>query len=259
MDNRCDYEVNDRGVAVLKINNPPMNALDHRTMQDMESTMKNIEKDSSVKVVVITGAGEVFVVGADINEVQQVTTREQGEALTENAQSIFNLVENSRKPVIAAINGMCLGGGVELSLACHIRIAGDKVQMGLPEIMLGLMPAFGGSQRSARVLGTAKALELILTGKFVKMDEAEKIGLVNKVVPHESVLDEAVSMAEGIASKGQLAVRTIVEAVIDGAGLSLKEGLDLESKCLGRLAESEDMKEGLAAFLEKRKPVFKDR
>ena len=137
MAEKCYYEVNDRGVALLKINNPPMNALDEETMRQLEDSIKKIAADDAVKVVVITGQGTTFVVGADINKVQEVDTREKGMALTSEAQGIINLIENLRKPVIAAINGLCLGGGTELAMACHMRIIGDQAQMGLPEILAG--------------------------------------------------------------------------------------------------------------------------
>jgi enoyl-CoA hydratase len=257
MSDKCYYEVNDRGVALLKINNPPMNALDEATMRQLESSIKRIAADDSVKVVVITGEGATFVVGADINKVKEVDTREKGEALTSEAQGIINLIENLRKPVIAAINGLCLGGGTELAMACHMRIIGDQAQMGLPEILLGIMPAFGGTQRAARILGPARALEVMLTGKFLPAAECDRIGLVNRVVPNAIVLDEALKLAKDLSFKGQLAVRAIIEAVLIGGRMSLADGLKLESTLFGGLAESEDKKEGIAAFLEKRKPNFK--
>ena len=177
-------------------------------------------------------------------------------ALTSEAQGIINLIENLRKPVIAAINGLCLGGGTELAMACHMRIIGDQAQMGLPEILLGIMPAFGGTQRAARLLGPACALEIMLTGKFIPAAECEKIGLVNRVVPHAAVVDEALKFAKELSYKGQLAVRSIIEAVMEGGRMPLAEGLKLESSLFGGLAESEDKKEGIAAFLEKRRPKF---
>ena len=256
---KVSYHVDERGVAVMKINNPPMNALDEQVMSEMEDCARRIPYDEKVKVVIVTGEGPTFVVGADINKVSEVDTVEKGIDATSRAHAILNLIENSRKPYIAAVNGLCLGGGTELALACHLRIAGDQAQMGLPEIMLGIMPGFGGTQRSARLLGTARALEIMLTGKFIDMKEAERIGLVNRVVPNDNVLDEAMKLAKSISSKGQVAVRAIVEAVMEGVKLPLDDGLALESMLFGRLAESEDKKEGIKAFFEKRKPVFKDR
>ncbi|TAL39665.1 MAG: enoyl-CoA hydratase [Spirochaetes bacterium] len=256
---KCVYEVNDRGIALLKINNPPMNALDEQTMLELEFSMRQVEVDDRVKVVIITGEGTTFVVGADVNKVRNVKRAEDGRRLTTRAHEIMDLIMNSRKPVIAAINGLCLGGGMELAMACHIRIAGDQAQMGLPEIMLGIMPGFGGTQRSARLLGAGKALEIMLTGKFIDMTEAKEIGLVGRVVPQSDIMNEAEKLAKQIASKGQLAVRAIVEAVIEGGRMTLREGLELESELFGRLAESEDKEEGINAFLEKRTPAFKDK
>ena len=257
MSDKCYYEVNEKGVALVKINNPPMNALDEATMRQLESSMKKLAADDAVKVVVITGEGATFIVGADVNKVREVDTREKGEALTSEAQGIINLIENLRKPVIAAINGLCLGGGTELAMACHIRYISDQAQMGLPEILLGIMPAFGGTQRAARILGPARALEVMLTGKFLPAAECDRIGLVNRVVPHASLLDEAMKFAKELSFKGQLAVRAIIEAVLVGGCMPLADGLRLESRLFGGLAESEDKKEGIAAFLEKRRPSFK--
>jgi enoyl-CoA hydratase len=257
MADKCCYEANDRGVALLKINNPPMNALDEATMRQLEESMNMIASDGSVRVVVVTGEGPTFCVGGDINKIKEVDTKEKGQALTSEAQSIINSIENLRKPVIAAINGLCLGGGTELAMACHMRIMGDQAQMGLPEILLGIMPAFGGTQRAVRLLGTAKALEIILSGKFLAAAECEKIGLVNRVVPHASVLDEAMKFAKELSYRGPLAVGAIIEAVMEGGRMPLADGLKLESQLFGKLAESDDKKEGIAAFLEKRKPSFK--
>jgi enoyl-CoA hydratase/carnithine racemase len=256
---RCGYEIGNKGVAVFKFNNPPMNAIDEDTMLEMEKSINMIAADEKVKVIVVTGEGGLFIVGADVNSVRDVKTHQAAVDITTRAQGILNLIEKSRKPYIAAINGLCLGGGMELAMACHMRIAGDQVQMGLPEIRLGIIPAFGGTQRSARLLGPARALEIMLTGKFITMKEAEKIGLVNMVVPQAEVLSEALKLAESIASKGQVAVRAIMEAVMDGVRMPLEDGLRLESNCFGRVAESEDKEEGIAAFLEKRKPQFKDK
>lgn len=259
MADKCSYTVDDKGIALLKFNNPPMNALDEETMYALESSMKRIAADDAVKVVIMTGEGPTFVVGADVNKVKNVKTFDEGVKLTSQAQAIVNLVEDSKKPVIAAINGLALGGGTEIAMACHMRIASDQAQMGLPEIMLGIMPAFGGTQRAVRLLGPSRALEVMLTGKFIAMPEAEKIGLVNAVVPHEKLMEEAMKLAKQVAYKGQLAVRAIVEAVMVGGRLSMEEGLKLESRLFGKLAESEDKEEGISAFLEKRKPKFKDR
>lgn len=259
MSEKCTYTVDDKGIAILKFNNPPLNTLDEDTMYGLEVSMKRLASDDAVKVVIVTGEGDTFVVGADVNKVRNVKTFDEGVRLTTQAQGIVNLIENCRKPVIAAINGLALGGGTEIAMACHMRLMSDQAQMGLPEIMLGIMPAFGGTQRAVRLLGTSRALEIMLTGKFISSAEAEMIGLVNAVITHEKLMDEAMKLAKQIANKGQCAVRAILEAVMVGGALSLEEGLKLESRLFGKLAETEDKEEGIAAFLDKRKPQFKDR
>ena len=256
---KCEYEVDQKGVVILKVNNPPLNAIDEELMDQMEAALQNIAGDDAAKVVVITGEGMAFIAGADIKKMQEINTAAETESMSQRGQGLLTMIENSRKPVIAAINGLALGGGTELALACHIRIAAQSAQMGLPEIRLGILPGFGGTQRSARLLGPARALELMLTGKFIGMAEADKIGLVNMVVPDEELMDEAKKLASRIATKGQLAVRSIVEAVIEGVKMPLAEGLKMERELLGKLAESDDKREGVAAFIEKRKAVFTDR
>ncbi len=256
---KCSYTVDEKGVALLKINNPPFNSIDDQVLDELEECVNQIAEDAAARVVVIIGEGNAFVAGADIKKMQEVNTAEQAKEITIKAHNILNKIENSRKPYIAAINGLCLGGGTELALACHIRIAGTEATMGLPEISLGILPGFGGTQRLSRLLGPSRALEIMLTGKFIDMTEAEKIGLVNRVVPQAEIMNEAMKLAAKIASKGQVAVRAIIEAVKDGLLMSMKDGLAMERRLLGDLVESEDKQEGIAAFLEKRKPVFKDR
>ncbi len=257
MSTKCYHQMEKEHVAVVYFDNPPLNALDEETMESFENLMKNLMQDDSVHVIVLTGKGSTFVVGADVNAVNEVDTYQKGVELTSRAQAIVSLCELSPKPVIAVINGLCLGGGMEIALACHMRLAASNAQMGLPEIMLGIIPAFGGTQRSARVLGTAKALEIMLTCMFISMDEALRIGLVNRVYPPETLMEESLKFASSIAKKGQVAVRAIVEAVMKGSRMSLEEGLHLESTLFGKIAETHDKKEGIEAFLQKRKPQFR--
>ncbi len=259
MGQKVNYDVTDKGVATIIINNPPMNSLDEITMLELEFCIHQIEVDDRVKAVIITAAGATFVVGADVNKVQNIKNAEEGERLSGRAHEITNLIENSKKPVIAAINGACLGGGTELALACHMRIAAEGAQMGLPEVMLGIMPAFGGIVRMTRLLGKAKAMEYILTGKFIGSEEAERVGLVNRVAPPDKLMEEAMKLAKDIAFKGPLSVAAIIETINLSVELSKEEALKLESRLFGKLAESDDKKEGITAFLEKRKPVFKGR
>ncbi len=257
MNDKCYYQIEKENVAVVYFDNPPINALDTETMELFEHIMKILVTDDTVHVIVLTGKGSTFIVGADVNEVAKVDTFNKGVEITTKAQAIVSLCELSPKPVIAMINGLCLGGGMEIALSCHIRIASNTAQMGLPEIMLGIIPAFGGTQRTPRLLGKAKALEFMLTGMFVTMQEALQIGLVNRVYAPEDLKEECLKFASSIAKKGQIAVQSIIEAVMRGSAMSLEDGLRLESTLFGRLAETYDKKEGIDAFLNKRKPIFK--
>jgi enoyl-CoA hydratase len=209
--------------------------------------------------VIITGGGEkAFVAGADINELAQMTPI-TGKETAERGQRVFRSIERCPKPVIAAVNGFALGGGCELALACHIRIASEKAQLGLPEVTLGIIPGYGGTQRMARLLGKGKALELILTADRINATDAERIGLVNKVVPADQLMSAAEEMARKIMSRGPLAVAAAIEAVMSGSEMPFDEGQFLEATLFGLLASSEDMKEGMGAFLEKRTAAFKRR
>jgi len=248
------------GILTITIDRPKvLNALNAQTVAEIGQAFEAARKDDSVKAVIVTGAGEkAFVAGADIGELAQMTPI-TGKETAEKGQRVFRAVEKFPKPVIAAINGFALGGGCELALACHIRIASDKAQLGLPEVTLGIIPGYGGTQRMARLLGKGKALELILTGDRIKADEAERIGLVNKVVPAEELLATAEQMAQTIAKRGPLAVRAAIEAVMSGSEMPFEEGQFLEATLFGLLASTEDMKEGMGAFLEKRAAEFKGR
>ncbi|MFQ5455248.1 MAG: enoyl-CoA hydratase [Nitrospirota bacterium] len=246
-------------VAKVTINNPPANALSSPVMKELQETFKELADNNDVKVIIVTGAGNFFVAGADIKEIAAISSAERGEELTAAGQGILNIIEGMEKPVIAAINGFCLGGGLELSMACHIRIAGDRVRFGQPEINLGIIPGFGGTQRLARLVGRAKAIELILTGDVISAQDAKAIGLVNKIVPGGDVIKHANGLAKKIASKGGIALRSALKAIKEGYYLSLEDGLKLESRLFGKVCETEDMKEGLNAFIEKRQPRFQDR
>jgi len=227
-------------------------------MAELDRTLDEVMVDSNSKAVVITGPGTLFIAGADIREISGIASGKKGEELASMGQAIFNKIEQLPKPVLAAIAGFCLGGGLELAMACHIRVCGDRARLGQPEINLGIIPGFGGTQRLARLVGRAKALELILTGDMINAQEAKALGLVSKVVPEGEVLKQTLGLAKKIAAKGGRAVSAALRAVQEGYGKSLSEGLALESKLFGALCESSDMKEGIAAFLEKRQPRFKD-
>jgi enoyl-CoA hydratase len=248
------------GILVITIDRPKvLNALNAQTVAEIGQAFDAAREDASVKAVILTGGGEkAFVAGADIRELAEMTPV-TGKEIAQKGQRVFRAIERFPKPVIAAVNGFALGGGCELALACHIRIASDKAQLGLPEVTLGIIPGYGGTQRMARLLGKGKALELILTGDRIKAEEALRIGLVNKVVPAEELMTAAEEMARTIASRGPLAVRAAIEAVMSGSDMPFEEGQLLEATLFGLLASTEDMKEGMGAFLEKRAADFKGR
>jgi len=248
------------GLLILTIDRPKvLNALNAKTVEEIYHVFAAARDDENVKAVIITGGGEkAFVAGADINELAQQTPI-TGKGTSERGQFILSFIERFPKPVIAAINGFALGGGCELALACHIRIASEKAQIGLPEVTLGVIPGYGGTQRMARLLGKGKALELICTGDRIGAADAERIGLVNKVVPADQLMSAAEEMARKIMSRGPLAIRAAIEAVIRGSEMPFEEGQFLEATLFGLLCASDDTKEGMKAFLEKRPANFKGR
>jgi enoyl-CoA hydratase len=248
------------GIFYITIDRPRvLNALNAQTVEEIGRAFDEARRDDSVHCVIVTGGGEkAFVAGADINELARMTPL-SGKDVSSKGQDVFSAIERFPKPVIAAINGFALGGGCELALACHIRIASEKAQIGLPEVTLGIIPGYGGTQRMARLLGKGKALELICTGDRVNAADAERIGLVNKVVPADQLMSAAEEMARKIASRSPVAVRAAIEAVNSGSDMSLDDGQFLEATLFGLLCATEDMKEGMAAFLEKRQAVFPGR
>jgi enoyl-CoA hydratase len=250
-------EVRD-GILYVTVDRPKvLNALNAQTVEEIGLAFAAARTDDAVKAVILTGGGDkAFVAGADINELAQKTPI-TGKDTSERGQDIFSSIERFPKIVIAAINGFALGGGCELALACHIRIASEKAQIGLPEVTLGIIPGYGGTQRMARLLGKGKALELICTGDRIGAAEAERIGLVNKVVPAAELMAAAEEMARKIMTRGPLAVRAAIEAVMSGSEMPFEEGQFLEATLFGLLCASEDTKEGMKAFLEKRQANFK--
>src|SRR5437660_1957908 len=225
---------NKDGVLVLTIDRPKvLNALNAQTMDEIDSVFRSARTDDSVKAVIVTGGGEkAFVAGADINELAQKSPI-TGKETSERGQFIFSFIERFPRPVIAAINGFALGGGCELALACHIRIASEKAQIGLPEVTLGIIPGYVGTQRMARLLRTGKAVALTCTGDRVGAAEAERIGLVNKVVPADQLMSVAEEMARKMMSRGPLAIRAAIEAVIRGGEMPFEEGQFLEATLFG--------------------------
>ncbi|MEK7286212.1 MAG: enoyl-CoA hydratase-related protein [Nitrospirota bacterium] len=248
----------DGNVATITINNPPQNLITSPLIEQLERTIDRLAEDAAVKAIVLTG-GALFIAGADVREILAISNAEEGERLAKRGHALLNKMEWMQKPIIAAINRFCLGGGLEVALACHMRIAGDRTRLGLPEVGLGIMPGFGGTQRLPRLVGMGKAMELILTGDLLSAEEAKAIGLVNRVVPEADVLKEAQGLAKKIATKGRPAVSAAMRAILAESVHHLSSGLSLEAEIFGTLCETADMKEGLSAFVEKRQPKFQDR
>lgn len=248
----------DGAVAVVTVNRPKvLNALNLATLEELRHTMAALRDDAAIRSIILTGSGEKsFVAGADINELGGRSPAAANE-YARRGQAVFDTIEALGKPVIAAINGYALGGGCELAMACTIRLAAETARLGQPEINLGMIPGYGGTQRLARLVGRGRALELLLTGDQLSAAEAHLLGLVNRVVPASDLMVEARKLAGTIAAKAPLAVRYVLEAVHRGVNLPLAEALTLEAALFGVVASTDDMREGTQAFLEKRKPVFK--
>lgn len=248
----------DGAIAIVTIDRPQvLNALNSATLAALQRTLAGLQADDAVRAVVLTGAGgKAFAAGADINELA-VLTPAGGREQARRGQQVLELVETLGKPVIAAINGYALGGGCELAMACTLRIAAETARLGQPEINLGLIPGYAGTQRLARLVGTGRALELLLTGEPITAAEAHRIGLVNRVVPAADLMAEARKLAASLAAKAPVAIRYILEAVHRGTQLPLREAEVLEATLFGLVASTDDMREGTAAFLQKRSPAFK--
>jgi enoyl-CoA hydratase len=248
----------DAGVVVITLNRPKvLNALNAATLGELRQAIDAAAKDDAVRVIVLTGSGEKsFVAGADINELA-VQTPVGGRDHARHGQAIFDRIERLGKPVIAAINGFALGGGCELAMACTIRIASDAAKFGQPEVNLGLIPGYAGSQRLPRLVGRGRAQELLLTGDIIDAQEAFRIGLVNRVVPAAELMDNAKTLARRLAAKAPVAVRYILDAVASGLDMPFPEAEDHEATLFGLVSTTEDMREGTTAFLEKRKAQFK--
>ena len=250
----------DGAVAVVTINRPKvLNALNTQTINELERAMLDLQRDDAVRAIVLTGAGEKsFVAGADINELAVLSPAE-GQRHGRRGQAVFDLIEDLGKPVVAAINGFALGGGCELAMACTIRVAADTARFGQPEINLGIIPGYAGSQRLPRLVGKGRALEMLLTGDMVTAARAFEIGLVNRIVPAADLLAEARKLAATLASKAPLATRYIMEAVNHGLEMPLADAQFLEGTLFGLVASTDDMKEGTKAFLEKRQASWRGR
>lgn len=249
----------EEGVATLTLNRPKvLNALNDQVFNELAEAAEELATDQSVRVVIITGGEKVFAAGADIS---QMASASAVDVTTSDNPShrAFHLIENMPKPVIAAIAGFALGGGCELTLVADVRIAADNAQFGLPEIKLGILPGGGGTQRLPRLIGSGRAKELIFGGDFIKAEEALRIGLVNKVVPADQLFNEAHKMAKKFADRGAVALRLAKSAVNEGQRMDLEAGLQYEHKCFSLLFATDDQKEGMRAFLEKRPANFQGR
>jgi enoyl-CoA hydratase len=247
-------------VALITVNRPDKyNALTRETLTEFEDCFSRLAVDETLRAVIITGAGEkAFVAGADIAELA-VLDALGAQEISMYGQKVFTLIASFPRPVIAAVNGFALGGGCELALACHLRFASDNAKMGVPEVGLGIIPGYGGTQRLTRLVGHGQAIQMICSGQPVDADEARRIGLVNDVLPQAELLDHCFKLAGKIAKNGSLAVSSGLKAALRGLEMPIDAGLELESTYFGLLGGTEDMHEGLKAFLEKRKPDFRGR
>lgn len=248
------------GVAVITLNRPDkLNALNGDLLDALEHTLHKVQADPSIHVVVITGAGpKAFAAGADIAQLNQQDAF-TGRLFAERGQRVFSLIERLGVPVIAAVNGFALGGGCELAMACHMRFASDTARFGQPEINLGIIPGYGGTQRLPRLVGMAKAIELILSGEMLGADEALRLGLVNRVYPAAELVEHTMTFAKSLAAKAPLALRACLEATQAAGDTSLHEGMHIEASVFGRTCGTADFKEGTQAFLEKRQASFTGR
>jgi enoyl-CoA hydratase len=246
----------ENGIYIITVNRPDkMNALNKDVMTDLDRAVNEIETNKDIKAAIITGAGtKAFVAGADIGEFIGLN-KEEGQALAKKGQDIFLRIENCPKPIIAAVNGFALGGGCELAMACHFRIGSESAKFGQPEVSLGLIPGYGGTQRLVHLIGKGRALELLMTGNMIDASIALEYGLVNHVVPQDDLLPKAKMILEQIIAKAPLAIAKCISAV--NAVFSNDNGYEIELKSFGECFITNDMKEGAAAFLEKRKPHFK--
>jgi len=245
-------------IATVIINRPEkLNALNAVCKSELKALFISLRTNQEVDVVILTGSGEkAFVAGTDIGELTELDA-ESGKEFSAEGQEVFDTIQHLGKPVIAAVNGFALGGGCELALACHLRIASENAKFGQPEVNLGIIPGYGGTQRLARMAGMGKAMEMILTGNQIDAGEALRLGLVNKIVPQAELIATAETIARTLLGKGQLALRMAIKAVNATLELPLTEGMRLEAGLFGECCSTEDFREGTRAFLEKRKPNFR--
>lgn len=244
-------------IALVTLNRPTkLNALNKDTLAELHAAFSDLEKDDTVQVIILTGSGEkAFVAGADIAEFANFSAQEGTQLAAEGHQKVFDHIENLKKPVIAAVNGFALGGGLELAMACHFRVASDNAKMGLPEVTLGLIPGYGGTQRLPQLVGKGRAMEMILTATMISAAEAKEYGLVNHVVPQSELIEFCQGLAQKICKNAPVAISEAIQAVNANFDKS-KNGFETEISAFGRLFSTSDFKEGTTAFLEKRKANF---
>lgn len=246
------------GIATVTLNRPDkLNALSKQVFDDLDAFVTSAEGDDSIRCIILTGEGKAFAAGADIKELNASDSLAKGRQFSEYGSRVMEKIFNLNKPVIAAVNGFALGGGCELAMSCHMRYASDKAKFGQPEVNLGIIPGYGGTQRLTRIVGIGRSLEMNLTGNMISASEAKEIGLVNAVHAPEDLIPEVRKIAETIISKAPLAIAATLEAVKSSLETGYRDGLALESRKFGEICATEDFKEGTTAFLEKRDADFK--
>lgn len=248
----------DQELAIVTVDRQEkMNALNAEVIEEIGRVFEDLREDSDVRGVILTGAGEkAFVAGADIGELATMTAM-SGVGVSRQGQQVFRVIERFPRPVLAAVGGFALGGGCELALACHMRIASENARFGLPEVGLGIIPGYGGTVRLARLIGLGRAVEMTLTGEMVKADRAEQLGIVSAVVPRESLIEEAKALMRKVTGNGPLAIEKVLESIYHALDVATPDALDFESSLFGLMASTADMKEGMTAFLEKRPAEFR--
>lgn len=254
----CRFETQDR-VAVITIDHPPANALSSQVIEELSGIINDLENNNEIKAIVIHGKDRFFSAGADIKEFTEVEDSAGFSKLSRKGQDLFNKMENFKKPIIAAVHGAALGGGLELAMACHIRIAAKGTKFGMPELQLGLIPGFAGTQRLPRLVGVPKAAEMLLSSQAIEANEAHQFGLVNHVVEQEDFLNASLKLASSFVAKSAVSIELALECLSYARDGRFMEGQSRETENFGKAFGSEDAKEGIQAFIEKRKPDFKDK
>ncbi|RMH03493.1 MAG: enoyl-CoA hydratase [Nitrospirae bacterium] len=245
-------------VATITLDHPPANLLSRSAVEELHRVFNQLGEDPTIRCIIVTGAGRFFSAGADIHELAVIHSVSEGMACAQRGQQLMQRIEESKVPVIAAINGTCVGGGLELALACHIRLAAEGSLLGLPEIKLGLIPGFGGTQRLPRLIGSAQALEMMLTGELIPAERARTYGLVNHVIPGSQLEAQVQKLADSLASFSRHAVRSVLQAFRASEAYPISQGMTYEAELFGQLCSTPEKQEGIQAFLEHRPPKFED-